>query len=391
MKVCFICTNFPPIRCGVGDYTSHLARELIKRGDKVSVITSRKSEIAEKRYAQMVIIPAIRRWNTALFQLYHLITQINPDVVIIQYVPTSFNKYGLALSIGMLPFILRFALRKPVIVTFHELYIGWTRSPLEICMGLIQRFLVFFLLAGSNHAVVTTSARKRQLIAFCSWKKKKIHKIPVGSNIDVIDTSKKEKELFRQQITGADELLLGTFGTLHPERDFESIFYALSGLNNKTKMLCIGDIDKSDSQYVQLRDLAQTLDISDRVIWTGMCSAEKVSRYLTAIDVYIHSFSEISPRSTTLITAMAHGLPIIAIGGELDDWFVNSESMIFLSRGDMLSLIKTIGKLACLSERQKLGQKAREFYQQNFSWPKIAQQMTMLCSESISATQHLSK
>lgn len=52
IKVLMICGSFPPMKCGVGDYTSRLAESLADNGTEVTVLTSDKSMTSkyERKY-----------------------------------------------------------------------------------------------------------------------------------------------------------------------------------------------------------------------------------------------------------------------------------------------------------------------------------------------------
>jgi hypothetical protein len=97
MKLLFIADNFPPVVDGVGDYTYHLGQQLTRNGHRVYVICSRKREIVQFAGTQteLRVHPVIDAWNgQAAGTITDLVNEIEPDWIIPQYVPYSYNYYG---------------------------------------------------------------------------------------------------------------------------------------------------------------------------------------------------------------------------------------------------------------------------------------------------------
>ena len=91
MIVCMISGSFPPVKCGVGDYTEQLCNWLANH-TAMNLITSYYPEREVDSYPWSVF-DAIESWNfRSLFKIIHLIRNINPDIVHIQYPTTSYKK-----------------------------------------------------------------------------------------------------------------------------------------------------------------------------------------------------------------------------------------------------------------------------------------------------------
>ena len=119
VKVLIITGSYPPMRCGVGDYSHNLANALATvPGVSVGVLTSSDS-VKEGRGDVVEIFPILKGWHlTEALVAVKLIRRWSPDIVHIQY-PTQ--GYGN----GFLPYILpiiSFFMRKKVVQTWHEIY-----------------------------------------------------------------------------------------------------------------------------------------------------------------------------------------------------------------------------------------------------------------------------
>jgi glycosyltransferase involved in cell wall biosynthesis len=340
--------------CGVGDYSYWLAKEFEKRGYHTTIITQKIKELKN----QNNIFPLDK------FQFLGIINslkKIAPQIVIIQYVSQLYGRAGIAPGIAILPLLIKLKINTKVITTFHELYIPW--SGRDFLVGIIQRIQTFLLLLFSDVSVVTTNLRKKQLKQMCRWKK--IYKIPVGSNIKTQNSKLKTQN--------SKPNILSIFGTLHPERDFVTVFKVLS-ITKKTKLWIIGNIDKNSFEYKKLKNKAQELRIERRIKWFFSVPENKVSYLLSNSSIYLSpEFGGPSGRRTTLAAALSFGLPIIAYNGESrDSIFKNNENIILVPPKNHKILAKKINELIKNKElREKLGKEAKKAFNKYFSWTVI--------------------
>lgn len=131
--------------------------------------------------------------------------------------------------------------------------------------------------------------------------------------------------------------------------------------------------------------LAQKLGVERYIVVTGTIIYDKVSRYLSALDIYLALYDDgISAVRDTLVASLAHGLPIIGSQGLHTDnqWFRRGENLILIDKIDTGHLIKALNSLIFdIQLRAKLGKKAKSNFKQNFSWCKIADRHLRLIHE----------
>jgi len=133
------------------------------------------------------------------------------------------------------------------------------------------------------------------------------------------------------------------------------------------RMLVVGETAPSESAYLsQLTQLADRLDVADRVIFTGLRS--DVPAVLAAADVSVMpSLNE--ALSNVLLESMAAGAPTVAtrVGGT-PEAIVDGETGLLVPPGDTRALAVAIGRLlADRSLAARLGQAARRLIQTRFS------------------------
>lgn len=383
MKICMISPTFPPKRCGIGDYTYFLARALSEMGDEVVVLTSQwhgDKQVGRELHADsgLQVLRIVKGWGlSALPGLFRLVKEVRPDVIHIQYCPHLYNPRGLTLMINLLAICLRVGSHSKLVTTFHELYIPCSWSFKKLVGGVWQRLMAVLIAMASHRIIVTCELWERRLRRLAP---KKALVIPVGSNIPVVSLSEEERLSIRRQLASDDHsILFGTFGTLHESKDYRLVLEVMARLateNDKVRLIWMGDTGsgKTSLSGVQGRAIALGLEAKN-VVFTGYRPPEEVSRLLQACDIFVLPLKDgISTRRTTLITALAHGLPVVGTYGEsTDSMFVHRENMFLVEVGDADGFVNALHAL--ISDpllRANVAAGGRELYRRCFKWSEIA-------------------
>lgn len=118
IKVLIICGSFPPIKCGVGDYTFNLVESLVNNGADVTVFTSDKA-MAVQHGSKYNIKNCISKWEGISLLKSVLKEACNGyGIIHIQFPSIMYTESRIN---WLLPLFLRF-IGKKVIYTFHEYY-----------------------------------------------------------------------------------------------------------------------------------------------------------------------------------------------------------------------------------------------------------------------------
>ncbi len=136
----------------------------------------------------------------------------------------------------------------------------------------------------------------------------------------------------RWNITDQD-LLLGCVGYLLPEKGQDTLLRALPQIRAQfpnCRIILAGD----GPCRVKLQSLARELGIVDAVIFAGF--VEDVEAVYRALDLFVFP-SLAEPLGSSLLTAMAHGLPVIAVAsGGVPEIIENGRNGILVDSPDAL-------------------------------------------------------
>jgi glycosyltransferase involved in cell wall biosynthesis len=108
LRILIVTGSFPPMRCGVGDYTSCLAEALGKHEDvRVAILTSEQA-CKPTQDVSYDIFPVVKSWQISDFsRIEKVIRQWRPDIVHIQYPTQGYGGHILAYVLPVLLFAQR--------------------------------------------------------------------------------------------------------------------------------------------------------------------------------------------------------------------------------------------------------------------------------------------
>ena len=204
----------------------------------------------------------------------------------------------------------------PHVVTFHTLAktklqarAGEKESKLR--MSEEQRVM------GDVDAVIVSTDQERQALA--RLYQAPVHKVRVisaGVDLDLfrpVDKAQAKKELGL-----VEERIILYVGRIEPLKGLDILINAMALLDGRrdTRLLVVGGELRGDKTLDRLRSLVDSLDLTDKVTFTGAVVQSELPRYYGAADVfampsYYESFG------LAALEAMACGTPVIAsrVGG----------------------------------------------------------------------------
>ncbi len=283
--VALVAGSWPPMRCGIGDYSHELARALRETGRSVTVVASP------------------RGWSCARMpSLAFRIARENPRLVHIQY-PTI--GYGRRLGPQLLLLLLRAAGLR-TITTLHEFR---ATHPLRRAACLPFVYLSDFL--------IFTNVQEQDAVARL-WPGplragfiRRSAVIPVGSNIPAPNGAEPAPN------GGA---YAAYFGLFYPGKNVElavEAFAKAAALEPELRFRFIGDIHPDHEGYFDALRLRAERDLpAGRVEWRlGLAPAE-VAEALGESRVCVLPFPDgASFKRTSLLAAMTLGVPVVTTQG----------------------------------------------------------------------------
>jgi len=374
MKILIISSHFPNMIGGVSDYTYFLSKYLSNDHCKIYILTSEYNDIKKDEDTYINVNPTISKWNIlGIRKIISEIKSINPDVILLQYVPYMYSKNGIPIFLAFIIFYLNIKGTK-VITTFHEVAREIELSKIRyFFIAIFQRLIAYWICMNSFRIVVTLKVYQNMLRPF----KNKIEIIPVGSNFKNTSTTETELKKLRISITPNNHYLISTFST-NIDR-LSLILKILSLLQDEAfpiKLLIIGSINKEKLAH-QLKESK----LNDSVILTGYLESDNVFKHLKISDLFVFmgSFNErgytgASTKYTSLVAAYSAGLPVFAIKGYMtDDFFSHMNNIYFVENENASCISNEIKNLLTDQDTLRILKRGSiETYEKKLSWPVIA-------------------
>lgn len=170
---------------------------------------------------------------------------------------------------------------------------------------------------------------------------------------------------------GEHERLLGCVGYLLPEKGQELVVRALLTVRAKfpeARLLLAGD----GPCRARLEAVTREQGLQDVVIFAGF--VEDVSQVYASLDVFVFP-SLAEPLGTSLLAAMAWGLPVLAVAsGGVPEYVEDGENGLLVTQPDADLL--SAGMLRLLSEeslRTRLGREGRRGIEERFSAARMVE------------------
>lgn len=268
--------SFPPMRCGVGDYTEALARGLAgEAGVEVAVLTDRLA--AERPPGEPYRVRAVlRRWRRReLGAVAAAVRELRPDIAHVQYPTLGYR--------GRLPWLLPRHLARmglPVVQTWHE--------PFPVAERPGWRDLA---LAATRGGVVVVRPDHR---AATPWwyrlltRHKEFELIPNAAVLPALRLAPRERAEIRARHAAPEQTLLAFFGFLYEHKGIDDLIAALDPARHV--LLLVGPPRPEDPYQARLLERIAREPLARCVRVMGFLPADEAARVLAAADAVVLPF-----------------------------------------------------------------------------------------------------
>jgi len=272
MKITFVLSKYPPILCGIGDYTAKLKDQLENLGYKINIIDGLS-------------------WKFEPFRLSKLIKQSNPDIIHFQFPST-----------GIMFFLLSIHCRKyRLYVTCHEFF------ETSLMRRLFQYIFLFVYKFFIETIIWTTQFEKNKFVSLYPWAKEKSKIIPIGSNIPFLPSKTKQRKL---QIT--------FFGLAEPStkriKNFLRLVDYTKNLNLSYDYNIICGVTDEHKHYFNI--LKKKYSASNIHFYINLNPMEIAAKLSETKYVYLPFDNGISERSTSLLASLGNGCVVFSSKGK---------------------------------------------------------------------------
>lgn len=277
MKVLLVTGSYPPNKCGVGDYTFHLATALAGCADaEVAVLTSRDCpKPASQGRKEIPVFSVIDGWRfRELPKIIGIIRDWSPDVVHVQY-PTQ--GYGNALLPWLVPAI-AFLMGRKVVQTWHEGY------------GLRYLFRTFLKSVVPASVIVVRPQFKQQLNPIYRWmiSWKKLFYIRNASGIQRAMLDEDERRQLRERYLKGQTRLVVFFGFVYPNKGVELLFDIADPSSDQ--LVIAGEIQPATEYGKKIFELANRSPWQGKTTITGFLPQQQIASLLAIADAVILPF-----------------------------------------------------------------------------------------------------
>jgi len=172
----------------------------------------------------------------------------------------------------------------------------------------------------------------------------------------------------------ANEPILLFLSRLHPKKGLGYLIPALSKLTHHRFTFVIAG--EGDPIYEQeLKDLIEKSGLGDRTHFAGFVAGETKNLFLQGADLFMLT-SHSENFGVSVLEALAVGLPVLLTSGVALSSVVQRYQLGYVIDLDVLAITYALADyFNCPEVGKTMGDRARQFVLENYTWDKIATQM----------------
>ncbi len=367
--------EFPPASGGVSDYSGAIATALASAGEDVHVwcpavngSTAKTPGVTVHGLAGAWARVDLARVDAALNQTPA------PRRLFVQWVPHAFGKRSL--NIAFCRWLRRRARSGDRLeLMVHEPYLAFGEGSIrQDAAAAVHRLMVVLLLRQAQRVWVAIPAWADSLRSWTLGRDLPFCWLPIPSTVPVAASRELVAQVRGRFLRRPDGLIVGHFGTYSREvtQDLHVLVPRILATGPEIQLSLIGR--GSEEALEGLRGLPDV--DGSRLQASGEVEGPALSYHLQACDLMVQPYRDgASTRRTTLMAALAHGLPVVTTVGRLSEPFwTESNAAALVPAGDLAAVARLVSELAHQPERrQKFGEHARATYDARFSLPHVVE------------------
>jgi glycosyltransferase involved in cell wall biosynthesis len=281
MRILLVTGSYPPMHCGVGDYTGRLAGALACRaGVEVAVLTSRAAAVSGRKDANVELFALLEDWTVReVPKVFAVLRGWRPDIVHIQYPTQGYGRGRLPL---LLPLLFRMA-RVSVVQTWHE-------CRTRLTPGALAWLLCQLPVAGGVIIVRPRLAEMMPRLLRAAFANKIRRFIPNGPAMPRARLEPEERERIRGKVGRPGAAILLYFGFIYPEKGVDRIFDLADP--EKDHIVLVGERSHgaAEAYYESLLATADSAAWRGRVTVMGFLPTADAARTIAAADAVVLPF-----------------------------------------------------------------------------------------------------
>ena len=358
----------PPMRGGVSDHSWHLAKHLAAAGHDLTVVSSRDTYTKQPFKS----LAAINDWDDFGQLLIVLNEDVPPNAVLLwQYVPHMYGRGGVNKVLPKIWSAFRKEGRDQVILA-HEVMAPWGRRPNHWFYAWHHRKQWKSAVREANLVPISTERWLEDWAPSNRHLKEKGFVLPSPSSIEPVPVGPDHKRAWRvEKGLDPDTKILAWFGTVSAAKQLEWVLDAWETANRlgvNTSFCVIGGTPSLPIPG-QLRGRYRAL---------GHMPADEVSLALSAADLAALPFVDgVSERRTTMMAALAHGLPVVGTTGSNTGSTLRAAQFMALSPANVEKpfVQNVVNLLYNDADRAALAAAGARAYAEGYAWPVTVEKL----------------
>jgi len=378
VRILIIAPQFPPVIGGISTYSYEVARNLVRCGEQVVVLTASPRMDSELECQYSFELFSIG-WLRPIFKIRFLIGQAVRIVAMFFYtfwiciskrVKIIYCTYYEA-GIAARPISKLFNI--PYFLTIH----GTEISNLKDIVG----HMVRFSLGGTSGFIVLARRQKSSLLGL-DIPDSLIHVVPHGVDIKKFSSGSEYQGIVKKHRLDGRRVII-TVGNLVERKGHDMVLKCLTNVIKEvpdTVYLIVGDGEQKQS----LMKMVKEFDLSEHVVFTGRVPDRELLQYYNACDAFIMPSREIDGDiegfGIVFLEANACSKPVIGgKSGGISDAVQEGVSGVLVDPLDVDEISQALITLLTNSElAERLGRQGRKRAEDEFSDLVMAEKLALI-------------
>lgn len=390
MRIAFVTFEYPPfIIGGAGVYALNVTHELAKLGHQIIVFVPDIPGIKYEKDLENIVFNKVKINNklpfNALQYWLNLPAEVKKEELHKKFDIIHFN--------GISYWFLKKKISKaPHVVTIHHLVIDTIQNNKTSIGSRIRNIrgeTSFFIpllekrcIESADKIISVSDFTKNQIINTYKINSNKINVIYNGIDLNGYNFSQEEINETKKQLNLDGESIILFVGRINdPRKGLTFLLHCFKQvlISFNVKLVVIGKGDQTEA-----RNLSESLEISNNVLFTGFVSETDLKKYYSLCDIYVCP-SKLEGFGLTIIEAMAAGKPIVATkAGAIPEILEDGVNGILVDSGDSLGLSNAISSLIKnKSLLIRIGERNAEYVKNKFNWSDCVKSVEKVYIESL--------
>lgn len=365
--------EYPPTQGGVSDYSHAVAAGLAAAGDQVHVWCPGAPGDAVD-VPGVEVHPLGGSWSRLDLDRIDASMNQTPGQrrLLVQWVPHAYGRRSL--NVAFCRWVRRRARTGDILdLMVHEPFLSFREGSLrQDAAAVVHRVMIALLLNQARRVWVAIPAWADRLRPWAFGRDIEFSWLPIPSTIPVADSSDTVARLRAQALSRPDGVILGHFSTYPPETrgSLRVVVPQLLATIPELQIQLLGR--GSEAAAAELR---RGLGAEGaRVHGWGALSVSALSHHLQVCDLMMQLYPDgASTRRTTLMAALAHGLPVVTTVGRLSESFWEASGAVAtVPATDLSAVVRRVSALVHQPQaRDRFASAARALYDTGFSMPHV--------------------